>query len=162
MTGDVEKCDINVVTSNVGSGPRRRGPTFFPPTEPASPSPIAPPVARAPTVSLTDRVKAVSGLDRDHLKTATREEMEQTLQELVGALKNKSKTELEAGERHEDGSLAITSHLAVWMIGKVSDAYGGQLVKLSKVQSPESLRSITGLAELLTKAIEKDMREESL
>ena len=87
--------------------------------------------------------------------------MEQTLQELVGALKNKSKTDLEAGERHEDGSLAITSHLAVWMIGKVSDSYGGQLVKLSKVQSPESLRSITGLAELLTKAIEKDMREES-
>ncbi len=83
--------------------------------------------------------------------------MEQTLQELVGAMKNRPNAGLESAERHEDGSLRITSHLAVWLIGRITEVYGGQLVRLSKIPSRESLRSISGLAELLTKAIEKDL-----
>ncbi len=144
------------MTSNVGSYPGGRGPTFFPACAPAFPSPAVPPAARAPTVSLTERVKVVAGLDRARLEMATRDEMAQTLQELLGALKNKSRADLEAGERHGDGSLRITSHIAVWLIGRVSDAYGRRLVRLSEVPSRDRLRSIGGLAELLTKAIEKD------
>lgn len=144
------------MTSNVSGG---QGPTFFPPPTPPSPGPPASPRFRALTVSLTERVKAVAGLDRAHLATATREQLRQTLQELLGALKNRSKADLEAGERHGDGSLRITSHIAVWLIGKVTEAYGGNLVRLSKVPSLDSLRSIGGLAELLTKAIEKNQEQ---
>ena len=54
---------------------------------------------------------------------------------------------------HGDGSLRITSHLAVWLIGKITDAYGSKLVRLSEVPDRESLRSISGLTDLLTKAI---------
>jgi hypothetical protein len=156
LTFDVEKCDIDVVTSNVDDHPGGRGPTFFPARPPAFASPAALPTARAPTVSLTERVKAVAGLDLALLETATRDEMEQTLQELLGALKNRSRSDLDAGERHGDGTLRITSHIAVWLIGRVSDAYGCRLVKLSQVPNRDSLRSIGGLAELLVKAIEKE------
>jgi len=156
LTTDVGKCDTDVVTSNVGDYGHGRGPTFFPAKAPALPSPVARPAAGAPTLSLTERVAAVAGLDRAYLETATRAEMEQTLQALLGALKRGSRADLEAGERHGDGSLRITSHIAVWLIGRVSDAYGCRLVKLSEVPSRDSLRSIGGLAELLMKAIEKD------
>ncbi len=113
-------------------------------------------MARTPTVGLTERVKEVAGLDRSNLRVATQDAMGQILQDLVGALRNKSKKELEAGERHEDGSMRITSHLAVWLIGRVSGADGGRLVRLSRIPNRESLRSIAGLAELLTKAVRKD------
>lgn len=105
-------------------------------------------------MGLTERVKAVGGLDRADLETAPRSQLGQTLEELLSALKNKTLPEIQAGERHKDGSLEITSHLAVWLIGKVTDAYGRRLVRLSKVSSRESLRSIGGLAELLRNAIE--------
>jgi hypothetical protein len=159
LTSDVGKCDIDVVTSNVSGDPDGQGPTFFPPPAPAFPSPPASPAVHAPTVSLTERVKAVAGLDRAHLEIATRDQLEQTLQELLGALKNRSKADLEAGERHGDGSLRIASHIAVWLIGKVTEAYGGKLVRLSTVPSHESLCSIGGLAELLTKAIKKNREQ---
>jgi hypothetical protein len=105
---------------------------------------------------LTERVQEVAGLDRTDLEMATGSEMEHTLQGLLGALKNKSKAELEDGERHRDGSLSITSHVAVWLIGKVADAYGRKLVRLSRIPDRDSLRSIRGLAELLVKAIERE------
>lgn len=82
-------------------------------------------------------------------------EMQQVLESLLGALKNVSDAQLQLGERAGDGSLRITSHLAVWLIGKVTDAYGAKLVRLSQVPTRESLRSISGLAELLNAAISK-------
>lgn len=81
--------------------------------------------------------------------------MQQTLRDLLGALKNKTADELEVGERHENGTLSITSHLAVWLIGRVTEAYGQRLVKLSEIPVRDSLRSIGGLAELLVNAIKK-------
>lgn len=103
--------------------------------------------------TLKARVAAVPGLDPAHLKTAGQSEVRQVLESLLGALKNVSEADLQLGERHGDGSLRITSHLAVWLIGKVTDAYGSKLVSLSKLADRESLRSIAGLADLLTNAI---------
>jgi hypothetical protein len=144
------------MTSNVGDNPGRQGPAFFPASTPAFPLPVTAPATRAPTASLTERVKEVTSLDRTELEMATRSEMEQTLQGLLGALKNKSKAELEDGERHRDGSLSITSHVAVWLIGRITDAYGRKLVRLSKIPNRDNLRSIRGLAELLVRAIDRE------
>jgi hypothetical protein len=99
----------------------------------------------------------VGGLSRAHLEKANRNQLQQTLEELLAALKNKSQSEIQTGERHGNGSLKITSHIAVWLIGKITEAYGSRLVRLSKVSSPESLRSTRGLADLLKSAITKDL-----
>ena len=106
-------------------------------------------------MSLSERVKEVAGLDRGYLERAKRADLERVLQDLVGALKNQSSAEMEGSERHEDGSLRISSHLAVWLIGKVTDVCGRQLVKLSRIPARENLRSTAGLADLLTDAIAK-------
>lgn len=149
----VGKCDIDVVTSNVGDERGDKRPTFFPPSEPVFPPALASKPVDAPIVSLSERVKEVAGLDRGHLERAKRADLERVLEDLVGALKNQSSTELEESERHDDGSLRISSHLAVWLIGKVTDVCGRQLVKLSRIPSRENLHSIAGLANLLTDAI---------
>lgn len=146
------------MTSDEGGGAAGPGSPFFPPPAPShAPTPrpgpaTAPATPKNPT-SLKARVAAVPGLDPAYLRVAGQPEVQQVLESLLGALKNVSEAELQLGEKHGDGSLRITSHLAVWLIGKVTDAYGGKLVRLSKVPDRESLRSIAGLAELLTTAI---------
>lgn len=165
-----ENATFDVMTSNVGRGATGQGSPFFPSPAPAfgpasgsaaTPTPPAGPssdttgeiaTAKLPT-SLKARVAAVVGLDSAHLKAASQPEVQQVLESLLGALKNLSDADLQLGEKHGDGSLRITSHLAVWLIGKVTDAYGSKLVRLSKVPNRESLRSISGLADLLTNAI---------
>lgn len=160
------------MSSNVGDEATGQVSPFFPspahapaapPTSSTSTAPSAPTgsirgatggtaTAKPPT-SLKARVAAVPGLDNAHLKAAGQPEVQLLLESLLGALKNLSDADLQLGEKHGDGSLSITSHLAVWLIGKVTDAYGSKLVRLSKVPDRESLRSISGLAELLTNAI---------
>lgn len=169
-----ENATFDVMTSNVGDGATGQGSPFFSSSAPA-PAPAAPqtsltgtPPSAAtgstsgeaggtataePPTSLKARVAAVPGLDPAHLKTASQPEVQQVLESLLGALKNLSDADLQLGEKHGDGSLGITSHLAVWLIGKVTDAYGSKLLRLSKVPDRESLRSISGLADLLTNAI---------
>lgn len=165
-----ENATFDVMPSNVGHGATGQGSPFFPSPAPApgptsgpaaTPTPPAGPssdttagtaTAKLPT-SLKGRVAAVAGLDSAHLKAAGQPEVQQVLESLLGALKNLSDADLQLGEKHGDGSLRITSHLAVWLIGKVTDAYGSKLVRLSKVPDRESLRSISGLADLLTNAI---------
>ncbi|MFC5679093.1 hypothetical protein [Aeromicrobium endophyticum] len=153
------------MASNVGSGGTGQGSPFFPSPAPAPAAPPASPTGTTPSTttgstgtakpptSLKARVAAVPGLDPAHLKAAGQPELQQVLESLLGALKNLSDADLQLGEKHGDGSLRITSHLAVWLIGKVTDAYGSKLVRLSKVTDRESLRSISGLANLLTNAI---------
>lgn len=169
-----ENATFDVMTSNVGDGATGQGSPFFPSPAPA-PAPAAPPTSTTgttpgtatgtstgttggtattkPPTPLKARVAAVPGLDSAHLKAADQPEVQQILESLLGALKNLSDADLQLGEKHGDGSLRITSHLAVWLIGKVTDAYGSKLVRLSKVPDRESLRSIAGLAGLLTNAI---------
>ncbi len=66
------------------------------------------------------------------------------------------------GEMHENGTLRIASQVAVWMIGRVSEAYepGKKLVKLSQVREVDVLRSIGGVADLLIRSIRADMGKE--
>ena len=146
-----ENATLNVMTSHVGVAATGGGSPFFPAPTPAPPPPG--PIA-APS-RLKDRVAAVPGLDATYLQGANKAEVQQVLESLLGALKNVPSVQLQLGERHGDGSLRITSHLAVWLIGKVTDAYGGKLVRLSQVPNRESLRSISSLAELLSAAISK-------
>lgn len=137
------------MTSHVDAEAAGQGSPFFPPSTPATATPTPTPT------SLKGRVAAVAGLTSTHLTSASKAEMQQVLESLLSALKNVSDAQLQSGERAGDGSLRITSHLAVWLIGKVADAYGAKLVRLSKVPNRESLRSISGLAELLNAAISK-------
>ena len=133
------------MTSNVGTGTVRHGFTLLPADtayancESGTGSGNRASVAY-PSTSLKARVAAVPGLDPAHLKAAGHPEVQQVLESLLGALKNVSDAELQLGERHGDGSLRVASHLAVWLIGKVTDAYGKKLVRLSKVPDRESLR----------------------
>lgn len=113
----------------------------------------------AELVSLAARVSAIGGLTRSQLASASRAELQVTLERLLAALKNVPQTELQLGERHGDGSLQITSHLAVWLIGKVADGYGAKLVRLSKVSDREVLRSVGGLAGLLSGSIAMNGRK---
>ncbi|TDW24153.1 hypothetical protein EV650_3019 [Kribbella kalugense] len=109
---------------------------------------------------LADRVAAVAGLDRPSIVAASPDVLERTLESLLGALKRLSDSELQQRERHQDGSLRITSHLAVWLISRVAEAYGNKLVDLAKVPDKQSLRSLAGLAHLLHSAIdEKEGRQ---
>lgn len=160
LTSMSENATFDVMTSDVGDGATGQGSPFFPPATPApaptphpAPGPAFPPATPKPPTSLKARVAAVPGLDSAHLRAAGQPEVRQVLESLLGALKNVSEADLQLGEKHGDGSLRITSHLAVWLIGKVTDAYGSKLVRLSKVPDRESLRSISGLADLLSNAI---------
>lgn len=160
LTSMSANATFDVMASNVGDGTTGQGSPFFPSAAPTpapapgpAPGPATVPATAKPPTSLQARVAAVPGLDPAHLKAADQPEVQQVLESLLGALKNVSEAELQLGEKHGDGSLRITSHLAVWLIGKVTDAYGSKLVRLSKVPDRESLRSISGLADLLTTAI---------
>jgi hypothetical protein len=85
--------------------------------------------------------------------------LQQTLQELYAQLRRRSSAEVAAGELHENGTLRISSLVAVWLIGRVSEAYGSRrkLVKLSQVRDVDVLRSIGGVTDLLIRTIRKDM-----
>lgn len=83
--------------------------------------------------------------------------MSATLLALWAAMKNRSVQELASGELHRDGTLRISSQIAVWLIGRISEAYGRQkLVKLSRVNDIEALRSLGGLTVLLGAVINAD------
>lgn len=145
-----ENATLNVMTSNAGAHAAGQGSPFFPPQAPATTPPTT---ATAAPTSVKTRVAAVPGLNPSHLGGANSAELQQLLEGLLGALKNVSDQQLQLGERHGDGGLQITSHVAVWLIGQVTEAYGGKLVRLSKVSTRESLRSTAGLAVLLRAAI---------
>jgi hypothetical protein len=148
-----DNATLDVMSSDVVAGASGQGSPFFPTTASVPTSPGSSPIA--PT-SLTQRVAGVVGLSRADLQAATTAQIQQVLQELLGALKNMPQAQLQLGERHGDGSLRITSHLAVWLIGKITDAYGGRLVRLAKVSDHDNLRSLNGLAQLLNASITKD------
>ncbi|MFL6108088.1 MAG: hypothetical protein ACJ72L_14090 [Marmoricola sp.] len=83
--------------------------------------------------------------------------MSATLLELWAAMTNRPSHELAAGETHPDGTTRISSQVAVWLIGRVSQAYGRRkLVNLSRVKDLESLRSLGGLTGLLRSVISAD------
>ncbi len=81
---------------------------------------------------------------------------------MCAQLGRRTPADIATGDLHENGTLRIASQVAVWMIGRVSEAYapGKKLVKLSQVPDVDVLRSIGGVADLLIRAIRADMGEE--
>lgn len=159
LAQDVGKCHIEVMTSDMSIRARPSGGSFFPssvsvvPTVPA----ITALPAAASAVTLAQRVAAVSGLTRAELRLAPAAAVSTTLLDLWAAMANRTAGELAAGEVHKDGTVRISSQVAVWLIGRVSEAYGRRkLVNLSRVKDVEKLRSLGGLTELLWKVINAD------
>jgi hypothetical protein len=111
------------------------------------------------TGNVAQRVRGVTGLTKASLQRVDRAALQQTLQELYAQLRRRSSAEVAAGELHENGTLRISSLVAVWLIGRVSEAYGSRrkLVKLSQVRDVDVLRSIGGVTDLLIRTIRKDM-----
>ena len=81
------------------------------------------------------------------------------MQELCAQLGRRTPADIAMGELHQNGTPRIASQVAVWMIGRISQAYepGKKLVKLSRVRDVDVLRSIGGVADLLIRAIRADM-----
>lgn len=156
---DVGKCDIEVVTSDADAGTAQGGGNFFPPsmstlaTVPAAQVALSP----KPRSTLAQRVAAVPGLSNAELRGADAVTMAATLQGLWAAMKNQLVEELAAGELHQDGTPRISSQVSVWLIGRISQAYGRRkLVQLSRVKDVEALRSLGGLTKLLMSVIDAD------
>lgn len=105
----------------------------------------------------------MSGLSRAELRVADAAAMSATLQGLWAAMKNRPQEELADGEMHPDGTPRISSQVAVWLIGRLSEAYGCQtLVKLSAVKDVGALRSLGGLTRLLIGVIDADTKGPTL
>lgn len=156
LANDVRKCDIGVVTSNVAASAEGSGGNFFPASVSAVPT-IPPPTAAQPGLTLAQRVAAVPGLSRSELRAADTTVISATLLALWAAMTNRPVHELAAGEMHPDGTVRISSQVAVWLIGRVSEAYGRRkLVNLSRVKDLESLRSVGGLTGLLGAVLNAD------
>lgn len=144
------------MTSDVGAA--ASGGSFFPPAVVPALRIPRPTSAQEPRLTLAQRVAVIPGMSRDDLRIAGPATMAATLQSLWAAMANRPVQELVAGETHENGTPRIGSQVAVWLIGRISEAYGRRtLVKLSQVKSIEALRSIGGLTQLLTAAISADM-----
>jgi hypothetical protein len=95
-------------------------------------------------------------LSRAALQLLDTAALQDTLQELYAQLRGPAPV---SGELHPNGTLRIPSLVAVWLMGRVSQAYkpGSKLVKLSRALDPEMLRSIGGVADLLIRAIRADV-----
>lgn len=146
------------MTSDVGGGLPAPGSTFFPAGGPTVPtSPTAPPAG-----NLAQRLTAITGLTRASLQKLDHPALQQTLLELCAQLGGRTTADVAAGELHENGTPRIPSLVAVWLIGRVSQAYapGRKLVKLSQVRDAEVLRSIGGVTDLLIRSIRTDMGED--
>jgi hypothetical protein len=115
-------------------------------------------VAQQPPSNLAQHVADVPGLSKADLRAANAAAMAATLQGLWAAMKNRPVEELADGEMHPDGTPRISSLVAVWLIGVISQAYGRKLVKLSGVKDVQALRSVGGLAGLLVGVIDADTK----
>jgi hypothetical protein len=147
------------MTSDFGLDAKPSGGGFFPPS--LSVVPTVPAVTSALAaqagLNLAQRVSAVPGLSRSELRVADAAAISATLLSLWAAMKNRPVEELASGEMHQDGTLRLSSQVAVWLIGRVSEAYGRRtLVRLSGVKDVEVLRSLRGLAGLLGAVINAD------
>jgi hypothetical protein len=146
-----EYATLWVMRSDVGASAPRLGSTFFP-----SPGRISAAERSAPVGSLAQRTIAIPGLSRAALQLLDTAALQDTLQELYAQLRGPAPA---GGELHPNGTLRIPSLVAVWLMGRVSQAYkpGSKLVKLSRALDPEMLRSIGGVADLLIRAIRADV-----
>jgi hypothetical protein len=78
-------------------------------------------------------------------------EIREQVLEMLACLKRRPMAEVAAGDSHTDGTLAIGSMIAVWVLSTVGKAFGRRLVRLSDVDR-ESLRSVGGVSRLIKQA----------
>ncbi len=71
---------------------------------------------------------------------------------MLAHLKRQSLAEVAAGPAHTDGTLAIKSMTAVWILSTVGKAFGRKLVRLSDVAA-DALRSVGGVATLIKQSL---------
>lgn len=91
-------------------------------------------------------------LDPVAIQAMTEAELRQETLAMLACLKRQPLTELTAGPAHTDGTLAIKSMTAVWILSTVGKAFGRRLVRLSDVDA-DALRSIGGVARLIKQAV---------
>ena len=138
----------------MGAAIARPGSTFFPPAHPTAPTEGL----HAGRVACRAHQRG-TGFDPEALQRLDAAAMQATLQELCAQLGGGTRAPAATGELHGNGTPRIPSLVAVWLIGRVSQAYepGTKLVKLSRVRDPDVLRSIGGVTDLLIRAIRADI-----
>lgn len=152
---------MHVMPSDVWASVTPSGGGFFPPSVSVLPAVPLPRVAQPaqPRSPLAQRVANVPGLSRAELRAADAPAMAATLLSLWGAMKNRPVENLADDGMHPDGTPRISSQVAVWLIGRISEAYGcPNIVNLSRVKDVDVLRSLGGLAGLLVGVIDADTK----
>ncbi|RSN52639.1 hypothetical protein DMH01_41440 [Amycolatopsis sp. WAC 04182] len=91
-------------------------------------------------------------LDPIALQAMSRDELCEEVLRMLACLRRQSVQEVAAGAQHTDGTLALDSMTAVWVISRVGTAFGRHLVRLSEVED-ESLRSVGTVAALIRQSI---------
>lgn len=133
---DVELSDTSVVSENMAGA--SGAPLFFPAM--ASVPPVTAPAQPVPEVTL----------DPAALRGMTTEELQGVVDGLLARLRRRAQRDTD--DRDADGTLAISSMTAVWVISTVGKAFGRRLVRLSEVDRG-CLRSVGGVAGLLRQRI---------
>lgn len=138
---------LDVMPSDVAATQPRAGSVFFP-----SPKEVLTHAAERPTL-LTPTVPELSRVTLQRRDTG---ELRAILSNMCGQLRQPLDG---ISHMHPNGTPHIPSLVAVWLIGRVSEAYrpGSKLVNLSRVGDPDALRSIGGVTDLLIAAINIDM-----
>jgi hypothetical protein len=157
---------LNVMTENMvdASG---GGPLFFPTPSHASPRPAtapivpvqAPPDAAEPRTLGQDqgfdhrRGPAGIELNTDLLRSMSQAQLEEQVLMMLACLRRRPMQEILQCPAHTDGTLAIKSIIAVWVVSTMGAAFGRQLVRLSDVKDRDSLCSVGGVSRLIGESI---------
>jgi hypothetical protein len=166
LTGMSEYPTIHVMTENV-VGASSGAPLFFPTPSHVSPRPAAVPIVpvqEAPDAAEPrtlgrdgefDHRQGPAGieLDTDLLRSMSQAQLEEHVLMMLACLRRRPAQEIAQGPAHTDGTLAIKSIIAVWVVSTVGAAFGRRLVRLSDVKDRDSLRSVGGVSRLIGESI---------
>jgi len=87
-------------------------------------------------------------LDPAVVQAMSEVELQQQIQQMLACLRRRTLQEVAAGDMYSDGTLAVDSMTAVWVITTFGKAFRRRLVRLSDVD-PDSLRSVGSVAKLI-------------
>ncbi len=125
-------------------------PLFFP-SAPAQVEPSTPPApVRTPSIGSWDPRLGPSAirLDAAAIRAMTESELQDVTLGMLACLKRRPMSDVAAGPAYADGTLAIKSMIAVWILSTVGKTFGRRLVRLSDVDR-DSLRSLGGVSRLI-------------
>lgn len=135
--------DTDVMSENMAGRPG--GPLFFPASDLTQ---------SAATPSVPGNSPLRFALDRPRLQASTEAELQEVIMMLLARLEHRPLQEIATRPTYTDGTTAIDSMTAVWVIATVGKALGRRrLVRLSDVDR-ESLCSVGGVAKLIRRAID--------